>query len=99
MKIEFAVETAVSRSPRARQLEAIFDVPAGETSRIEFKGDFPIEARDWNVGLIVGPSGCGKSSILRRVFGDQAELQWGAPSVLDDFRESLSTQDISAVCQ
>ena len=30
MKIDFSVETAVSRSARARQLEAIFDVPASE---------------------------------------------------------------------
>jgi ABC-type lipoprotein export system ATPase subunit/GNAT superfamily N-acetyltransferase len=99
MKIDFAVETAVSRSPRARQLEAIFDVPAGTKSRIEFKGELPIEARDWSVGLIVGPSGCGKSTILRQVFGEQVDLHWGAPSVLDDFDAGLSTQDISHVCQ
>ncbi len=80
-------------------MEAIFDVPPGEVGRIDFSGELPIEGRDWNVGLIVGPSGCGKSSILTRAFGEQRDLQWYGASVLDDFDQALSVQDISAVCQ
>lgn len=101
MKIDIAVETQVSRSTRARQLEAIFDVPATERSRIEFKGDFPIDApdRDWQVGLIVGPSGSGKSTILSRMFAQSRELQWGAPSVIDDFAAQFSIKDIASICQ
>lgn len=99
MQIDFAVETVVSRSARARQLEAIFDVPAGERSRIEFKGNFPIEERPWQIGLIVGPSGSGKSSILKRTFAEPRDLQWGAPSVIDDFDQAFGIKEISAICQ
>ena len=82
-----------------RQLEAMFDVPAQQKCRLEWRGDFPIEAEDWNVGLIVGPSGCGKSSIAKHVFGDSVTLDWSAPSVIDDFAQSLSMQEISEMCQ
>lgn len=97
--IDFVVETPCSTSVRARQLEAIFDCPRQEMSRIEFKGDLPIEGLDWNVGLIVGPSGCGKSTILRGAFGGERAMQWGGDSVIDDFDKSLSMQQIAEVCQ
>src|SRR5688572_8284467 len=98
MQIDLTVETEISRSARARQLEAIFDVPAGERSKIAFKGDFPIEERDWQIGLIVGPSGSGKTSILKNTFATPRELQWGAPSVIDDFASEFSIKDIAAIC-
>ena len=63
--INIVVETAVSRSARARQLEAMFDVPAQQKCQLSWSGDFPYNEQPWNVGLIVGPSGCGKSTILR----------------------------------
>lgn len=97
--VDVVIETPVSRSPRARQIEAIFDVPPQGKARIEFHGSAPIEERDWNVGLIVGPSGCGKSTLLRQLFGDPAPLEWSGASVLDDFSSALSVQEISEVCQ
>lgn len=97
--IDIVVETPTSSSVRARQLEAIFDVPRQETSRIEYHGELPIEGEPWNVGLIVGPSGCGKSTILANLFGGEMPLQWNGASVIDDFAESLSMQDIAHACQ
>jgi GNAT superfamily N-acetyltransferase len=92
------VETKVSTSVRARQVEALFDVPRQEKCRLEWKGDVPIDERQWNVGLIVGPSGSGKSSIARHLFPEQyaAELEWNAPSVIDDFRGDLGIDAISS---
>lgn len=97
--IDLLVETSVSTSPRARQLEAMFDVPPQEKSTRAWKGELPIDERDWNVGLIVGPSGCGKSTILRGVFGDPPELEWRGASVIDDFAASLPMKDVAAACQ
>jgi len=97
--IDFLVSSAISNTPRVKQLASLFDVPLADKSEICFKGDLPIEGFDWNVGLIVGPSGCGKSSILNRVFGTQKPLEWGAASVIDDFPESTSIQAISETCQ
>lgn len=98
MKIDIAVSTPVSNSVRARQVSAMFDVPAAEKSALEWKGELPIEAGDWNVGLIVGPSGSGKSTIAKNVFGDFVELPWGASSVVDDFGSGLSVAQITEAC-
>lgn len=98
MKLDFTVESVLSRSPRVRQLEGMFDCPAEEKCRIHFSGEFPIEAEPWGVGLIVGPSGAGKSTIMRQVWGEPAALVWGQPAVIDDFAAGLSMQDIAGVC-
>jgi len=63
----------------------MFDVPPADISRREWRGDIPIEADDWHVGLIVGPSGSGKTQIGKRVFGADfhPDMTWGAASVID----------------
>lgn len=98
-EINIKVESQVSRSARAQQIESLFDVPASQRQALEWKGVMPIEDRKWNVGLIVGPSGCGKSTILRDKFGQPKTFEWGKPSVIDDFDSALRVQDISLVCQ
>ena len=99
--INLLVETAVSRSPRARQLEAMFDVPPSEKCALRWNGDLPIDDQDWNVGLIVGPSGSGKSSIARHCFGlaYHPSLEWSGASVIDDFAAHLSMEKVSSACQ
>ena len=97
--IDYSVETKISRSIRARQMESAFDVPATEKCALHWKGKFPIEDHNWNIGLIVGPSGCGKSSLLSHVFGAQKPLIWGEPSVIYDFAATLSIEMITKACQ
>jgi ABC-type lipoprotein export system ATPase subunit/GNAT superfamily N-acetyltransferase len=98
MKLDFTIETELSKSPRVRQLEAMFDCPAEDKCRIRFSGDFPYDAEPWNVGLIVGPSGAGKSTVMRKVFGEPPALDWGGKAVIDDFAKGLSMEQISGVC-
>jgi ABC-type Mn2+/Zn2+ transport system ATPase subunit/GNAT superfamily N-acetyltransferase len=97
--IDLVKETPVSRSPRARQLEAMFDVPASTIATQRWIGEVPLEERAWQVGLIVGPSGSGKSSILAHLFDVPPPLQWTGASVLDDFDKALPIADITGVCQ
>lgn len=99
MRIDVTVETDVSRSSRARQLEGMFDVPASPHQRQSWQLDAPIEERDWQLGLIVGPSGAGKSTLLREAFGRERRLRWGGESVVDGFDKRLSMQQIAAACQ
>lgn len=99
MRIDLAVRSPIPHTPRARQLEAMFDVPTRDFSELEWHGDLPLDERDWNVGLIVGPSGCGKSTILRRVFGEPATLTWDAPAVIEDFATTLSMEAVADACQ
>jgi len=96
--VDVLIESKLARSVRVKQLEGMFDVPASEKCRLEWKGEIPIEGKEWNIGLIVGPSGCGKSTILRKVFGEPTVFRWKAASVVDDFDQKLSIQDITAAC-
>jgi len=98
MKIDFAVETVLDRTPRVKQLSGMFDVPARERLTHHWLGDVPLAERDWNVGVIVGPSGAGKSSVKRALFGEDKTHEWHAPSVVDDFDKALSIEDIANVC-
>jgi len=97
--IDFEISTELSTSARVKQLAAMFDVPMAEKARLRFKGQLPIEERDWQIGLIVGPSGAGKSTIMRHVWGDQSPIEWCGRSVIDDFAPTLSMADIAAGCQ
>lgn len=96
--VDFVVESDLDATPRVRQLGSMFDCPIAEKSRVQFKLDFPIEAKPWNVGLMVGPSGSGKSSVMRQVFGEMPTLEWGAPSLVDDFDTAHSVEDIARAC-
>ena len=98
-RVDVVVESAVSQSARARQLEGMFDVPRTETQKLEWHGDFDLDAHEWNVGLIVGPSGSGKSTIARQMFGETRQLHWEGQSVVDDFDESLTMETIAGACQ
>lgn len=98
-RIDVVVEAPLSRSPRVRQLEAMFDVPPAEKCQLSWHGEIPIDADSWNVGLIVGPSGSGKTTVARHLYGEPEHLSWSAASVIDDFPAGLSMQDIAAVCQ
>mgnify|MGYP001287121121 CR=1 FL=1 len=98
--IDCIVETAVSNSTRAKQICGMFDVPVHEKSKLQWKINAPIEEKEWSVGLIVGPSGSGKSTIAKHLYGDlvDAPLKWKGASIIDDFAEHLTLEEITGAC-
>lgn len=96
--LDLVVETQLDHTPRVKQLSGMFDVPAREKLAHHWKGDLPLDERDWNVGLIVGPSGAGKSSIARELFGEEMKFDWKAGSVVDDFAAKHSIGEIAEIC-
>jgi ABC-type lipoprotein export system ATPase subunit len=98
-QIDIERSVAVSESGRARQLETLFDIPFAERSHVEWHGEVDFDAQPWAVGLIVGPSGVGKSTVLREVFGEPDVFDWPGASVVDDFADQFSMEEISAACQ
>lgn len=99
MRVDLVLQTPISRSSRARQLEAVFDVPATERSKVEFHGNIDLESEPWQVGLIVGPSGSGKTRISEHLFGVQKPLEWTGASVIDDFPKDLPIQTVTDTCK
>jgi len=100
MKVDVTVATGVSSSVRARQVEAMFDVPRSEKTTLSWSVEAPIEDRPWSVGLITGPSGAGKSTIARHMFGEHyhPELTWQGRSVIDDFAARIPVAEIADAC-
>jgi ABC-type lipoprotein export system ATPase subunit len=101
MSVTFDIEVggAPSRTVRAQQLSAAFDVPLRDRETLRWRGELPLDDRDWNVGLIVGPSGSGKTTILTHAFGQPIEHEWSGLAVVDDFPAAMRVDDLAAVCQ
>jgi ABC-type nitrate/sulfonate/bicarbonate transport system ATPase subunit len=100
VKLAIEVASPIVRSARVLQAEGIFDIPPAEKTHLRWDVELPIEARPWNVGLIVGPSGCGKSTIARRLWPEEVAhtFAWDpARSVLDAFPSSMGIKDIIAL--
>lgn len=100
--LDVVVRTPSSQSFRARQIEALYDVPRRAEQEMEWRGTVPLEDRPWNVGLIVGPSGAGKTTIAKQLFGVDSvtrQHEWVGASVIDDFPAHMSIEDIATVCQ
>jgi ABC-type ATPase involved in cell division len=97
-RIDLVVNSELQRSTRVKQLEGMFDVPAREKLTHEWRGELPIEDKEWNLGLIVGPSGSGKSLIARHVFGKIKTNKWGNAPVIDEFAQSHDIEAIANVC-
>lgn len=97
-RIDLIVESTVEKTARVMQMSGIFDVVPEETQSVEWHLDFPIEDRDWNVGMIVGPSGSGKTRVAQHVFGDSLVhgFEWDKrKALLDDFPASVSVSDVT----
>ena len=62
-----------------------------------FKGSFPIEDFQWQIGVIVGRSGSGKTSIAKQLFHGAyiRGFEYKNKCILDDFPEGLETSEIT----
>lgn len=93
MKFEFCHETKLKFSFRETFVKTSYDLKE-DTFIQRFSGDINIENKSWNVGLIVGSSGSGKSSILKNTFGVPNKIEWGNDSIINNFDEKLSCEEI-----
>lgn len=96
-RIKHVAETNYTPSFRAEKVAGMFDVPASEKLRREWDIDLPIEAKPWQIGLIVGASGSGKSTIAAQAFGQRLHVgfKWGEACLLDDFPASCDAKAIT----
>lgn len=99
--LDVVIRSPISTTVRARQVQAMFDVPPADEQTLTWQGTVPYDERPWNVGLIVGPSGCGKSTIAKALFGEQfvTPHRWTGASVLDDFPSAVPLETLTAICQ
>lgn len=99
MRVDLDLKVDIERTPRAVQLEGIFDVPETRHSSASYHFDVPLHEKPWQIGLIVGPSGAGKTSVARHLFGDNIVqgYDWHPTrSLVDSFDPKHSIRDITA---
>ena len=99
-RISVVRESKVDMSARVLQTLGMFDVPEQDSQKLEWKGNLPIEEKDWSIGLIVGPSGCGKTTIATELFGDKIIDKYIWPdqkSILDGFPEDMGIKEITSL--
>ncbi|MCT4685406.1 MAG: ABC transporter ATP-binding protein [Roseicyclus sp.] len=95
MKVEVHHRCPIPASYRAARVSSLFNVEGDADFRLT--AEIPLEARDWQIGLIVGPSGSGKSSLAARLFGQVAvEADWpfGVP-LIDAIAPDGSFDDVT----
>ncbi|MCL2829976.1 MAG: ABC transporter ATP-binding protein [Betaproteobacteria bacterium] len=68
MRIEIRNRCTDFDGYRAARVKSLFNVESGANFTLD--ADLPIEAGDWQIGLIVGPSGSGKSSLGRALWDE-----------------------------
>lgn len=68
MKVEVHNICADFNSYRAARVKSLFNPERG--NEFHLVDDLPVDALDWQIGLVVGPSGSGKTSIGRVIFGE-----------------------------
>ena len=99
MKIKHEVSSQIKPTFRDQKISGIFDVPQSESVVSNWEFDFPIEDKEWNVGLIVGASGAGKTTLSKVLFEDailHEGFNWpDDKSVISGFADELSVKDIS----
>jgi energy-coupling factor transporter ATP-binding protein EcfA2 len=94
------VSSPILDSPRVAQVRGLFDLPPDTESCQQWDVTLPLQARPWNLGLMVGPSGCGKTTIARHLFADalarQATLaEWPADrAILDAFPPAMPIKEM-----
>ncbi|KXF92076.1 GNAT family N-acetyltransferase [Phaeobacter inhibens] len=84
MKIEIHHRSPIPETYRAARVSSMFNVEGDADFRLTVRAD--LDARPWQVGLIVGPSGSGKTSLGRALFGRRfgKEQSWPKDDALID---------------
>jgi len=97
-RVNVVNRTGIERTARIAQVEGMFDMSPAEESEQQWSFNFPIEERDWQIGLIVGPSGSGKSTVAKEVFESNLvkEFDWpGNRAIVDGFTEDATVKEVT----
>src|SRR5439155_23161378 len=99
LRTKITVSSPIERAPRVQQVEGIFDLAPARQAVLEWEVELPLDAKRWNIGLIVGPSGSGTSTVARALFGEayhgQERYAWpGDRSVVDAFPAEMSIKEV-----
>lgn len=99
MDFDFTHKWQAGNSFREAAVKGTYDLKDVKLEK-RIRGSIPIEALDWQIGVIVGCSGSGKSSIAKHLWPESyfADLKdkYSSSCFLNDFPEDLNVQDISA---
>ncbi len=76
MIVQVRNRIGVADSYRVNRTESLFNVGSEMGKEFDLDADLPIEAGDWQIGVVVGPSGSGKSSVGRKLVEEAGYKPW-----------------------
>ena len=94
MRVSIHHRCANFNSYRAARVKSLFNVDSGADVYID--ADLPLDARPWQIGVIVGPSGTGKTSIGRRLGALYAPAWPHDRPIVDAIAPDGSFDDVTA---
>lgn len=95
MKIAVHHPTPIPGSYRAARVSSLFNLTGDADFRLEIEA--PLEARPWQIGLIIGPSGSGKSSLARALFGRASDpVSWPDQPLIEALAPDGAFNDVTA---
>lgn len=96
--IDLVRRSPITNTFRVAKIQGMFDVPRADESTFTIHANLPIEEKTWQIGLITGASGSGKSTIAKHLWPNvetQGHHTWEAASLVDDFPDGMTPQDIT----
>ena len=91
------VKSKIKDSFKVKQISGMFDVPEKKEIIQEWKVNFPLEEKNWKIGLIIGPSGSGKTTIAKNVFKNNyyhKSFKWDEEASIVDGFGNIETKNI-----
>ncbi|NBQ17674.1 ATP-binding cassette domain-containing protein, partial [bacterium] len=79
------------------KISSIFDIPINEKLKKTWNFNFPIEEKDWKIGLIIGASGSGKTTLAKHIFNEENyhhSFEWGDSAFVEYFDKNISIEKI-----
>lgn len=94
MRVSIHHRCADFNSYRAARVKSLFNVGSGADVYID--ADLPLDARPWQIGVIVGPSGSGKTSLGKHLGAIYAPAWPRDRPIVDTIAPDGSFDDVTA---
>ena len=94
MRVSIHHRCADFNSYRAARVKSLFNVDSGADVYID--ADLPLDARPWQIGVIVGPSGSGKTSLGKHLGALYAPAWPRGRPIVDTIAPDGSFDDVTA---
>lgn len=93
-RIDLIKTSPLDDTYRVAKVQGMFDIPRATKTSFHINIDIDLTEHPWTLGLITGASGSGKTTLAKHLFELTPEPQWTHSSIVDDFPEQMTPQQV-----